>query len=78
MDRIRSLFRKREDEQEYAPLTEETDFLGESRHEDEHAVPFSWIEYGIFVWLGIAMLWAWYARHDSYPTRKRDVPVATY
>ncbi|KAK6841681.1 nucleoside transporter [Apiospora arundinis] len=59
MDRIRSLFKKREDEQEYAPLTEETDFLGESRHEDEHAVPFSWIEYGIFVWLGIAMLWAW-------------------
>ncbi|KAK7951695.1 nucleoside transporter [Apiospora aurea] len=59
MDRIRSIFKKREDEQEYAPLTQETQFLQESRDDEEHAVPFSWIEYGIFVWLGVAMLWAW-------------------
>ncbi|KAK8138872.1 nucleoside transporter [Apiospora sp. TS-2023a] len=59
MDRIRSFFKTREDEQEYAPLTEESQFLEESRDSEEHAVPFSWIEYGIFVWLGIAMLWAW-------------------
>ncbi|KAK8089331.1 nucleoside transporter [Apiospora hydei] len=55
MDRIRSIFKKREDEQEYAPLTGETQFLQESRDDEEHSVPFSWIEYGIFVWLGVAM-----------------------
>ncbi|KAJ2986696.1 hypothetical protein NUW58_g4904 [Xylaria curta] len=27
--------------------------------DDEHETPFSWLEYGIFVVLGIAMLWAW-------------------
>ncbi|KAJ6446466.1 nucleoside transporter [Purpureocillium lavendulum] len=26
---------------------------------DGHAAPFSWIEYGIFAFLGVAMLWAW-------------------
>ncbi|KAK8049310.1 nucleoside transporter [Apiospora phragmitis] len=59
MDRIRSIFKKRGDEQEYAPLTDETQSLQESRNDEEHAVPFSWIDYGIFVWLGVAMLWAW-------------------
>jgi len=71
MDRIRSFFKTREDEQEYTPLTEETQFLEESRDSEEHAVPFSWIEYGIFVWLGIAMLWAWYAR--PYSIRLRNI-----
>jgi equilibrative nucleoside transporter 1/2/3 len=27
--------------------------------EDEHTIPFSWYEYGIFGLLGMAMLWAW-------------------
>ncbi|KAI1159072.1 putative nucleoside transporter protein [Nemania serpens] len=59
MDRLRDLFRKREvDEQEYRPLYEETVALG-PESDDENEAPFSWVEYGIFLVLGIAMLWAW-------------------
>lgn len=60
MDRIRSFFQKREPEQEYAPLTEDSQFLENTRsNEQDHGVPFSWMEYGIFALLGVAMLWAW-------------------
>ncbi|KAF3024367.1 hypothetical protein E8E14_014289 [Neopestalotiopsis sp. 37M] len=60
MDRIRSFFQKKEPEQEYAPLNEDSQFLENTRsHEQEHDVPFSWMEYGIFALLGVAMLWAW-------------------
>ncbi|KAH9887518.1 nucleoside transporter [Xylariomycetidae sp. FL2044] len=60
MDRIRSLFRKKEDEQEYQPLNEDSQFLSEpGDHHDSHGPPFSWVEYGIFALLGVAMLWAW-------------------
>lgn len=31
----------------------------------EEAVPFSWLEYGIFALLGVAMLWAWYVVPQS-------------
>lgn len=34
-----------------------------ARHDsyDRHGeTPFSWLEYGIFALLGVAMLWAWY------------------
>ncbi|KAI0440479.1 putative nucleoside transporter protein [Xylaria telfairii] len=59
MDRLRSLFQKGEaDEQEYRPLYEDGVAL-EQESDDEHETPFSWIEYGIFVVLGVAMLWAW-------------------
>ncbi|KAJ8120166.1 hypothetical protein ONZ43_g3059 [Nemania bipapillata] len=59
MDRLRSLFRKREaDEQEYRPLYGENVVL-EPESDDENEVPFSWVVYGVFVVLGIAMLWAW-------------------
>ncbi|TGJ86115.1 hypothetical protein E0Z10_g2641 [Xylaria hypoxylon] len=59
MDRLRSLFQKRQaDEQEYQPLYEDGIASG-PESDDEHDVPFSWAEYGIFVVLGIAMLWAW-------------------
>ncbi|KAI1502289.1 nucleoside transporter-domain-containing protein [Biscogniauxia marginata] len=61
MDRVRSLFQKRDiSEQEYQPLTEESpssDRASESH--GDNGVPFSWIEYGIFTLLGVAMLWAW-------------------
>ncbi|KAI1844921.1 hypothetical protein JX266_008937 [Neoarthrinium moseri] len=61
MDRLRSFFQKKENEQEYAPLNEETQFLDRTSDlgDDSGAVPFSWIEYGIFALLGVAMLWAW-------------------
>jgi len=58
MDRIRSLFQKEEDQEEYQPLYE--DSRGpEPERDDEDVVPFSWVEYSFFVVLGIAMLWAW-------------------
>ncbi|KAI1429315.1 putative nucleoside transporter protein [Xylaria sp. FL1777] len=60
MDRLRSLFQKREaDEQEYRPLYDEGVTSGPESDDDEHDVPFSWAEYGIFAVLGVAMLWAW-------------------
>ncbi|KAI0180419.1 nucleoside transporter-domain-containing protein [Hypoxylon sp. FL1284] len=62
MDRFRSLFRKREaDEEEYQPLTDESQYNNEQHleHVGGDQVPFSWIEYGIFTLLGVAMLWAW-------------------
>ncbi|CAJ2509917.1 Uu.00g058170.m01.CDS01 [Anthostomella pinea] len=60
MDRIRSLFQKGEDEQEYQPLSEESQSPEglPGRHAEDGA-PFSWVEYGIFALLGVAMLWAW-------------------
>ncbi|KAI1744039.1 putative nucleoside transporter protein [Xylaria scruposa] len=59
MDRLRSLLQKGEaDEQEYQPLYEDDVALGQES-DDEHEAPFSWVEYGIFVVLGVAMLWAW-------------------
>ncbi len=60
MDRIRSLFTKPIDDQEYAPLGGDTEDSDEatltSVREEE---PFSWLEYTVFLLLGIAMLWAW-------------------
>ncbi|KAI1378285.1 nucleoside transporter-domain-containing protein [Hypoxylon crocopeplum] len=62
MDRFRSFFKQREDEveyEEYQPLTDESQSLRGHPEHTEHDVPFSWIEYGIFALLGVAMLWAW-------------------
>ncbi|EXJ89144.1 hypothetical protein A1O3_02208 [Capronia epimyces CBS 606.96] len=64
MDRIKELFRSSPD---YEPIPRggerERDRDEEIVHnvpeDDEVAAPFSWIEYGIFLLLGIAMLWAW-------------------
>lgn len=54
---------------EYQSLEDMDDHIG-GTHEDAallggedddgEQVPFSWIEYGIFCFLGMAMLWAWY------------------
>ncbi|KAL7626249.1 hypothetical protein AAE478_003019 [Parahypoxylon ruwenzoriense] len=62
MDRFRSFFQKREDdhEEEYQPLNEESRSIEPSPERPENDdIPFSWIEYGIFALLGVAMLWAW-------------------
>lgn len=57
---------------EYEPLTTAEEDLEEPTPFDESTllkvdseVPFSWVEYSIFVLLGVAMLWAWYV----YPYR---------
>lgn len=72
IDKVRNLFRKSADvEQEYEPLDSDANTLDEEGRrpvlilpEDEEgggqSEPFSWLEYSIFLLLGIAMLWAWY------------------
>lgn len=60
MDRIRALFQSKKDEAEYEPLTEDGSFLEDiARNDNDNGSPFSWMEYGIFALLGVAMLWAW-------------------
>jgi equilibrative nucleoside transporter 1/2/3 len=61
MDRIRSLFASRV---HYEPIENEVDVdgVGVPEEDEGEAVPprtFSWLEYFIFLLLGIAMLWAW-------------------
>ena len=65
MERIKSVFRRTPS---YEPLLQNGDageheesFDGpdESRREGEKA--FSWADYLIFMLIGVAMLWAWYA-----------------
>jgi solute carrier family 29 (equilibrative nucleoside transporter), member 1/2/3 len=52
--------------QEYQPVSNDIDEDEQSTTEDDGAdverlpeSPFSWLEYAIFLLLGIAMLWAW-------------------
>ncbi|GKT88414.1 nucleoside transporter [Colletotrichum tofieldiae] len=62
MERIRELLGKHQkpDRQEYEPLAEEGRELdGSALLEGQEEVPFSWSEYIMFAWLGMAMLWAW-------------------
>lgn len=60
MDRIKSIFHSRPD---YEPLQTDAERDDESAHDDSVDTasnpPFSWVEYTIFLMLGIAMLWAW-------------------
>jgi solute carrier family 29 (equilibrative nucleoside transporter), member 1/2/3 len=60
MDRIRSLFAKPAEEHEYAPVGEDTEEGDdETLTSLQEGVPFSWLEYMVFLLLGVAMLWAW-------------------
>lgn len=62
MDRLRRLWKDEEEEQAYEPLENS---ITEADREDaatpaEDVKPgFSWTEYGVFLLLGISMLWAW-------------------
>ena len=65
MDRIRNTFKSKPT---YAPIntdaqddeSESYDGSNESLAPEE-MTPFSWIEYTVFLLLGVAMLWAWCA-----------------
>lgn len=59
MERIKSLFvPAKASSDEYEPLADDdSGTLEGSTYED--GAPFSWIEYSIFVLIGVAMLWAW-------------------
>lgn len=72
MDKVRSFFKKTDEEQDYAEIDTDTDQdFNDIDDDDEyvarpilvipepHVEPFSWFEYSIFVLLGISMLWAW-------------------
>ncbi|PTB67341.1 hypothetical protein BBK36DRAFT_1167744 [Trichoderma citrinoviride] len=48
-----------EDVEDHTGATHEDSALLGGEDEDSEQVPFSWIEYGIFCFLGMAMLWAW-------------------
>lgn len=61
MDRVKRLF---EPAPAYAPVDtapeqEEEDDGSSQTLGDSHEPPFSWLEYSIFLLLGVAMLWAW-------------------
>lgn len=78
IDRLRALFNGSDSEPEYEPISSSS-----SVHEDDtrrpvlvlpdqvEATPFSWFEYGIFMLIGVAMLWAWYV-----PLRSREYAEA--
>jgi equilibrative nucleoside transporter 1/2/3 len=78
IDKVRNLFRKSADvEQEYEPIESDASALDEEARrpvlilpEEEEgggeSEPFSWLEYSIFLLLGIAMLWAWYVELRGY------------
>lgn len=72
MDRSKARGRRPQAE-EYEPLTTTDDTaLESSTILDDHAeIPFSWIEYTIFGFLGVAMLWAWYIL-TSYPNYMKN------
>ena len=59
MDRLAKAFRRRRPSQSYEPLevgsvSSDGTLLGISSK-----TPFSWLEYAIFLLLGISMLWSW-------------------
>lgn len=75
MDTLRSLLRKTQDERdvssgEYDPLVSREDEDGERRGSvQSHGAPetpFDWLEYMVFLLLGIAMLWAWYVSFHPF------------
>ncbi len=55
MERIRNAIRQRRSSPSYQALD---DGDNDERHRQEN-LRFSWLEYSIFLLLGISMLWAW-------------------
>ena len=55
MERIRDAIKRRRSSVSYEPL----DNGGNDDCQKEQDVPFSWLEYTIFMLLGVSMLWAW-------------------
>jgi solute carrier family 29 (equilibrative nucleoside transporter), member 1/2/3 len=43
----------------YTPVGDTEDGEDETLTSIQEGVPFSWLEYLIFLLLGVAMLWAW-------------------
>lgn len=66
LDKVRSLFTAPDTEPAYEPVESNIDSEDEDVERpvyylpEAHEEPFSWLEYSIFLLLGIAMLWAWW------------------
>lgn len=66
MERLKRVFRQKPEQPDYQPVSANEDNVSAMEcssllQDDKDTPPFSWIEYGIFTLLGVAMLWAWYA-----------------
>lgn len=57
MERIRNALRQRLSSPIYEAIDDDPD--NESTHQRAPKLRFSWLEYSIFLLLGISMLWAW-------------------
>lgn len=71
MDRLKNFLAPvKATDEEYEPLADDSSLTLEEEGEIyEDQAPFSWIEYAIFVLIGVAMLWAWYVHgytHSRY------------
>ena len=72
MDRLNDLFRSTPD---YEPIgdpqqDDDSDSVSEETQREVDGTAFSWVEYSIFLLLGIAMLWAWYGRSTTLAKRR--------
>ncbi|ROT38322.1 nucleoside transporter family [Sodiomyces alkalinus F11] len=62
MERLKRTFQKKPKQLDYQPVSDDDVSAMECSsllQDDKDQVPFSWVEYGIFALLGMAMLWAW-------------------
>lgn len=57
MDRVRNALKQWRSSPTYEPLDDGSDTP--ENHQRQHTQRFSWLEYAIFLLLGISMLWAW-------------------
>ncbi len=75
MERIRNAIKQWRSSLAYEPLDDGTE-TPENRQR-KHTQRFSWMEYAIFLLLGISMLWAWYipptyTLHTPFSYLQRD------
>jgi len=59
MERIRRIFENQLGDVSYEPLEGGSERPDGERIEHSKQDDFSWIDYSVFVLLGVAMLWAW-------------------
>lgn len=81
MDRLKNFLTPvKATDEEYEPLTDDSSTSEEEGETCKDQAAFSWIEYSIFVLIGVAMLWAWYVVMPSQQTSSNNVanhPLST-
>jgi equilibrative nucleoside transporter 1/2/3 len=58
MERVRRIFDRENSAAAYEPLEGGSE-RRDGQHVDAENQGFSWTDYGVFMLLGVAMLWAW-------------------